>query len=522
MGAVTIFGLLTRAILAQGALTGTVKDGDTKLPVPRAVVRVNGFRVGAVAPTDQAAIDVSATADDHGEFSVQLPAGEFELVARASADHYLSPQDSTLSRSGQAIHISRKDTPGPIEVLIFRTANLSGTIVDEETRAPISKVAVRLWETYWTRGQRRMAITRGVSALTDERGNFSLKAVAPNEYFLDLAPSGPPEESKSSYGRILWPGTPSDASGFVLSSGTNLDVGVIRLHRERLFRIRGTITGECKEGARFVIETGPAGPLWRQGVIRTTGSCGKTFEVANLTSGRYEIAASSEGLTEQPILYASAEVRVHAEDEDVTLRARGPAVVRGRLIFPKEVEPPQVSQPAFTLPGSAREDWRFAASSNPSFQLLLAPFHEYFIQWNTFPGWAVTNAVLDGAAVGGMLKLGAEPGDHIMEITFAPRSARLYGHIQGYPVREEMVILLIPWPLRGVSDYPDHEMVKPDPDGGFSVDVTPGTYRALTVWRSALPNLEQARVISSFARNASEIEVKAGEFRSVTLTAGQQ
>lgn len=497
---------------ADVVVIGTVRDADSRQVIPNAKVRLAGFRLAdGKGPMS---LDLTVVTDRDGAFLAKLPGTGYEVVARGKANGYRSHPDSTLARNGQVLRITGDSTR--VEVLVYRVSELHGTVVDEVSRKPIAGAAVQLWDIRWARGIRHAGPIGGARTVTDSSGNFSFRNLTPNEYYVEATASSGGSEKGRAYRPAFFPATPRSEAGLAIGAGTRLDVGNIILRSVPVRKITGRITGDCERGRRFQVEAVPASPRRYPPVATVTGTCGGVFELQQIPEGHYEVTIRSESGQPADGLYGASEVRLQGRDGEVTLQAVGIATLRTLIRWPEDVERPEVTQPVVTLKRGGETWQREGSSEAPIWDA--TPFREYELQCQPPPGWAVTRVSMNGAPAPGTWKADGGRQDQL-ELTLAPRSATVTGEIKGGELKgdsAQTVILVIPWPLRGSAEYPEHETV-PVLESRYQMNLAPGSYRMLGLRRDDLAQMEKPYLLREVAAKAAEVKLGEHQQRLVDL-----
>ncbi|MBL8227072.1 MAG: hypothetical protein JNL98_01290 [Bryobacterales bacterium] len=495
------------AAMLEPVVRGTVRDADSMRPVAGAKVRIAGFRLdrGEGPP----GVDVTIVADERGEFLAKLPGVGYEIVLRGEADGYLSHPDATLSREGRAIRIAKDTTTA--DVLIYRVAELRGTVLDEGSRKPVSGATVQLWEARWLRGRRRASPIRGSRTITDEKGVFAFRNLTPNEYYFQIAgPTEGPSKNRA-YLRTFFPAIPGFGGGFLLATGSRIDAGSVLLLQGGVQGIKGRIAGDCEPGQRFSVQAEPIGQFRDQPVAEASGVCGKSFEMKGLSEGDYWVWIRAEADAPEQQRYGVAQARVKGEDSQITVEARALAALSVSAVWPEGTEAPELTHPLVDLSGP--DMWLRKGDRRQEIWDVV-PTGEYWLRLRPPGGWAVTRTLLNGTPATGLWVPG-ELNTHRIEITLARRTAVVSGEVKGAG-SDQATVLVVPWPLRGAPEYPEHEAI-PVRDGSYRATVAPGRYRVFLVRRAGAAEMEKPFLLGGAAARAAEVEAGENEYRTLNL-----
>jgi protocatechuate 3,4-dioxygenase beta subunit len=184
----------SRAEQPSGLILGTVVDGETGKPIPRAVVEIGRADVSGsrgAAPAGAGPLDPPRVlTDNDGRFLFRgLSAGSYSLTG--SAPNYLDGGHGQHRPMGltQPFVLQDHQRAGNVVIRLWKAAVVSGTVTDE-TGAPAVGIAVRLDPTptvaaapplgprppYW------QSLT-----LSDDRGHYEISGIPPGHYVASVA-----------------------------------------------------------------------------------------------------------------------------------------------------------------------------------------------------------------------------------------------------------------------------------------------------------------------------------------------
>jgi hypothetical protein len=167
---------------AIGAISGTVVDGSTGLPLAEAIVTLQNPG-GAPLP---AGYQTRQLTDARGRFIfLNLPDAEtYQLIAGKFG--YLDGgygRDSAPTDPLRSITISGGSWAGNLRVNIWTPGAISGTVRDEAGE-PLVGVLVRTLARFRIAGREELAA--GPLALTDDRGEYRLSGLPPGRYVVQV------------------------------------------------------------------------------------------------------------------------------------------------------------------------------------------------------------------------------------------------------------------------------------------------------------------------------------------------
>lgn len=153
-----------------GLLMGRVIDADTRRPVSDVAVSMTGVP----GPSN------ARLTDDEGRFVFMgVQAARIQLNANRVGYLRGSLGARRAEGDGQAIQLADGQRIGNLEILIWREAAISGTVLDEAGE-PVVNDEVRAFRRRTVAG--RVTLVSGGSARTDDRGMYRLSGLEPGEW----------------------------------------------------------------------------------------------------------------------------------------------------------------------------------------------------------------------------------------------------------------------------------------------------------------------------------------------------
>ena len=305
----------------------------------------------------------SVTTDSQGMFEFAgLPAGRYRITASAGqySAGYLGiaygakrPMGPGATDLGAIIELGDGQRFDKASIALPRGAVIAGRVGDENGD-PLARVQVYtvFYAPGSTRGQRM-----GMSAQTDDLGQFRLYGLTPGDYVVVaeargptfVPPNAPPEteEDKIGFMTTYYPGTPDESSAQRIRarSGTETPGVEIRMATGRLFRVSGMVTDS--QG-----RTGPRanGQLVRSSGNTTSGYGFSTdeqgrFQMRNIPPGNYRLVArgrpaGGEVPQGDPPEMGTIPITVSSDLEGLVVVMSPGATITGQVVF--ESGPPQL------------------------------------------------------------------------------------------------------------------------------------------------------------------------------------
>ncbi len=531
--------LATVAAFGQ-TVTGTVKELGTNQPIEGATVKVNVVpdpRPQFVTAATYAKPDMVLTTGIDGGFSFDMP--RFGSVRITASKDGFGPGAPMLKPPTEFAEVLvDKDHPRKsVELSLARPAVIIAHVIDEETRKPVAKVPLAVFQAAYLNGVRRLIPGIGSLAQTDAEGLFTSGKLAPGEYIVHVRPESQKdgavqlaftkedfEATDSDFARTYWPGGKDvDAALPVkLRSGDNLDIGTITVRKTKLYRAKVSLTGasciagEMVQVARVVrtgLSTGQSGD--------TDVPCKGEFLVTGLQPGTYwfEFRTGKRPLAERE----RASVQVEIVDKNVEAKA---VLSRGLDIAGR-----------FTVAeGSSKPDWKtmkimstpFGATPVMSempeppdqqgrFKLVNVAAREYRFTVNGLPnGYYIKEIRYNGISQPtGWLTLSAGAVSQTIEVVVDDKPAAVAGKVKNGD-GAQVVLVTSPWNNQDIRS--STRAATADADGKFQIaNLSPGEYRCFAVKTSERDKLEEPYVMDRMLAAAKKVTLEAGSAAVVEL-----
>jgi len=164
-----------RQPVGSARLTGRVVASDDGGPVGHAYIRLSGSTTSRGNPGPPRGVERASETDANGNFDfANLPAGSF-YVTVDPVKGFVRPSRSKSAEiaEGQTVHMTFRTE---------RTGAIDGRVVDENGDG-VLRVQVAAVQRINYGGYIKVDLT-GLSAMTDDRGNFRIFNVPPGEYYV--------------------------------------------------------------------------------------------------------------------------------------------------------------------------------------------------------------------------------------------------------------------------------------------------------------------------------------------------
>jgi hypothetical protein len=291
-------------------IRGSITDSYTNQPVEDAEVSI--VYLGETAPSGVAGIfkaesPRSIHSDFAGRFTAELDRAGVYSVSLSKAGYF-----ATGNRS-QRVAVSSERPTADIHFSLTKPAQLSGLIVDEASKEPVSGVHVLAWNASmfasFSRGAQLLGRPSfGTDSVSDSEGKFRIAELLPGTYVIELGPATRQEErvasafSEADLKTIdrdielkYWPGgpDPSTAIPLDLQPGASRDLGILTVKTVEYYRVLIRVPpGGCPAGDKvFVYEQLPGRLL----EVSRAAPCGRDLLISRFLPGDHKLALVRDG-----------------------------------------------------------------------------------------------------------------------------------------------------------------------------------------------------------------------------------
>ena len=527
---------------AKPEIHGVVLEPGTLHPVSEAVVLL--FTMpgeGELLNFSRAKALVTTTTDANGAFRL-APAQFGSYRVEVKKEGYGAAALFSIAKglsNVATVKVSSEHPLKQVQLMLARPGQVSGRLVDEETRKPIAKMQVFVECLFHVEG-RRVAMP-GAMAVTDSEGQFVATGLIPADYLVWIRPRTSDlarivqelsekdlERMDLDYEQSYWPGGGGldTALPIAVGSGAAVDVGRLVLRRVPYYSVRVSFpAGGCESGEKANVGF-TVGQGFHFGLGRIP--CNKDFLMRGFAPGPHKMEAVVERPRESRV---GGLVAFDILDKNINVSV---PLVRGAIIDGRVVPVEGASKPAldkmriFAVPlaGASYADEAFATLDDQGkFRFVNARPPEYKLRISGVPSSHYVKEVrYNGIAVRGNpqerhLQLDPSAMGHSLEIVVDDKPASITGSVtdRDRAVSEPHVVL-IPWPLSSPEALWPVLEATGDEDGKFQFrGLAPGEYRILAVSPAVQEKLSEPNILNRLLVNAKTITLGARAFQTVPL-----
>ncbi len=425
-----------------------------------------------------------------------------------------------------------------VSVALARVGEVTGRVIDEETREPVAGVEIALLTKQWRLGQLNFGAPR-MPVATNAEGIFRFTGLPPGEYIvsarqrpssiqkLDNFAVADANKIDEDYPATYWPGGGDAASAFgaVLTPGGYADVGTIQVRKFPQYRVLVTMAN-CPEGEAI-----------RLSVVQRNGGaasavgpfpCGKNFLLRGFDSGSAVLYAMSErrGGDLSTTVSGVASVEVVDKNLSVTIPLQRNVVIQGELIVADGAKAPRllprITSGPFDLLAGTRVSGDSAilwAPDQRHFQLAVSPRTQSLNVYQP-EGAYIREIRYNGVALrGSTLPINPGVAGHKLEIVMDDKWGSLAVSVTDGSRGVPASVLIVRDTLR-VEDLADPTTFTRDTgaDGTLSaVQLGPGDYRVLAVASAQARRMHERAVLERLLSTAQRVTVSPGGSQTVPI-----
>jgi protocatechuate 3,4-dioxygenase beta subunit len=513
----------------RGALSGTVTDSITELPIQGATVLLRGT---GTAGGESA----SATTNSEGRFTLEgLSPGRYRVWA--SHVGYANQRGIGSGPSRQMVALGPGQRIDDLNVRLAPGSIVSGHITDGAGR-PLRGVSVQAMKRSYRQG--RSDFPNVASVLTNAAGEYRIADLARGEYYLRASYAHPPTvkpkkpKEAEAYIPLYYPGTGDleHSVALMLREGEQLPGIDLQLAPARVFRVKGRvingITSLAAKGSRVTL-VGDHGKLTFSPTQPTIGASG-TFEFRGVPSGSYSLEAEQPAIgPHDKDLWGRVAVQVGDLNVDDVEAIVSPGVeVSGRVRVEGngavnlshlmvELESRDASSTALTLDAP-----NASVSSDGTFLLDNVPEGSYGVNVFPVPSGFYLNENGEDVIESG-ITVGRGYASASLELTLSPALGRIDGTVSNSdePPRAGILVLLVPGGVRR-SQPRYYRQAVTDQSGRFALQgIAPGDYRlfagedvAIADFMNLDPSLQFDQGTTVHVDNETHVNVQLEELGS--------
>jgi len=504
----------------QVKLTIHVVDSATGAGVPNATLYV-------VAADDSGLIADAPDTDSMGLSSAMVPENSsFEVMAGAQGYPEAHSQPVAIGTE-----------PRSVSVALVTASGIFGHVVDADTKQPLARVLVQLWQMWFVRGIPQIS-PAGRPTQTDAEGRFQSATLPPGDYIVET--SAPPQTMNADtpgprYFRQVWPGGRdfADAVPVSVPSGASFDFGTIAIVKKTLATVKFRVVGDCT-GQLYAVRL--VQTYAKAGFDRASAEveCGRTASFSQVPDGSYGLVATPEAEpADSPGKAADAWIEVSGSDLNVDLPLQPKPLVKisGRVITESGDNVEGIPGAAVTFLSGA--DIRGLASGMPlASDSAKSDAKGSFEQPIYVPFGGKVAVKLSGSSANLYVEALQYNGTRVASDRFTLNEFAMtqdldivcsdkFGLVSGKISSKDNSsadVLLIPWPNDG-GNYPSDVLeVRAGPEGEFSLSpVRPGRYKALAVRSADRAKFEAPFRLLTALPNAADVDVTQGSGNTVSI-----
>ncbi len=462
---------------------------------PIQTARVEGQIISATTGEPLKKVQVLVALDDKHRYATSTDAqGKFVFEDLPPGDYSLSAERVAYldGHAESDISASPGESVRDILLKLIPAGVISGRVVDEDgDPVPSGEAGIKRYV-----GKRELYTeSMGVNG----EGGFTFTGLKPGRYYLDAttqsigaAPQPGRKGNEEAFAETFYPSALDQASSIPidLKPGAEFRNLEIRLRKQRVFRVRGAITGADSDGPLKLSLI----PRDRSGHAFSSSTSKGYFEFADVPPGSYWIRVDATQTSVDRSTYSMTSRRqtlfcnYPVEVADKNLENLAVPLVPGASITGKVStdgvkaenmhadKPLHVSLEAFEsfLPSPPEA----AVGADGTFQINFLPFDRFRVQIGPLPDGAYLKSIRFNAQEAADKRIDLTSGTGgTLEIALAPNAAEISGVVRnnkGNPIRAGVYAWI------GAEDLP--QFARSGKDGGFVLrNLAPGDYHVAAV-----------------------------------------
>jgi hypothetical protein len=540
----------------SAAVSGTVVDSVTRVPLKEVGVRARNFSPGRPSPQSN-----SATTDAEGHFTMSgLQPGRYFFSAMQSG--YVGQRISGGGANGRVLVVAPDQHTSDLVIELIPGANISGHIKNSDGQ-PLPNVSVECVK--YSANQKQLH-TITAPSFTNAAGEYKLTSLPPGRYYLRAIPPAPvlkdppsgnvaaptakpavnssaekapdagkkpakaKEKDQQAFAPTYYPNTTdvAGAAAMTVRPGedlTSVDIALTPVHAVTVSGkvvIAGASGGYA--GASVTLINNDASSSQREATADAKGN----FEIRGVPSGDYVLVARIESVQQHDKGFWGQHP-LHVADNDVRVSVPvGPGIVvsgRVRVDEKSNVELTSISA-SLQAEGNASVT-ALMPDVNPimlkadgTFSFPDVPEGAYMLEFNSLPA----GYYLKSAASVDVLETGIAVAHNqvppLIDLTLSANSAQISGTVSSdsNPASGAFVIL-VPEGSRS-SQYRFYKRSMVDQSGRFSIrDIVPGDYKAIALMNAERSSMFDPDYLQQFADRGETVHLQEGSTLTVSLDA---
>lgn len=469
------------------------------------------------------------TTDATGRFQITFDQPGQHFVTATKPGYYL-PRGEAVAN---IVSLTSDQRSANVTLRLVRPGEITGRIVDDQTREPIPNGRVFLLQRQWKRG--RLTLEAGPTpsdVKADANGIFRFSDLYPGAEYI-LSPRGLPNSSEllvpdftkedaaktdEGYEISYWPGGTREAAAVLtapLQPGASINVGNIYVRKIKQYRARVTI-GACDGSVRVLLNDSRTPRTTPLGVF----PCGSQILLRGLDAkSGYMLYAtpnpSNASGIPNTLYWGQRSLPIIDRNDDVVLPLRPGSIAEGSLVFPKGASPQAVPQIQFVstlgpdeLPSEPFLQWE---PDQLHFKLAI-PSESRRLDIRPFGGLYYVKEIRVNGVPDSSTYLSTPKSVQRIEIVFDDQFAALNVTVMdsSRPVPGARIMVL---------QGPD---LLPSATTGASGQTTiahlqPGAYRFLAIPADQLGLLDQPRALDRVLASGTSVTFKPGETRQIEM-----
>jgi protocatechuate 3,4-dioxygenase beta subunit len=520
-------------VKGTAVLRGRVTNTDGR-PLRRVQLRLSGD----VIPEGR-----TASTNGLGRFEIaELPAGRFSLNASRAGYLQMSYGQSRPGEPGRPIELADAQTVENVDIVLPRTALISGRIVDEAGE-PLAGATVMPLQMRFFNGKRRLLPVRGM-VNSDDTGQYRISGLEPGEYYVQASSretweTDPPDKQSMGFLPTFYPSSPNsgEAQRVRIKMGQEV-VGIdVNLLPGKTSKISGTAFNSqgaplAGENVSMSFEIRGENFMGMFGGQTTKVNPDGSFVFRNIAPGEYHLNVRTAATPDRPAEGTNVIVSALGSDvEGVSLVTTAAGTIVGRIVVEQgaklsvpltrlTVRAQPVDRDTAINPGGIPDNGR--VRDDGSYELK-SVFGSNRLSIGPLPdGWAIRGIDHNGRD---LTSAPVDPQGQTLDgaiITLTDRFPALSGTLRDAKGNAEANATVILFPddaSTWIEDLRTVRTARVDQSGLFSIKaIRPGEYLAVAVPHVTGSQWNDPEYLESLRERATRITLAEGKAQQIDLT----